>query len=170
MNFHPILVHFPVALLVAYVILECVRFEKVRSLPYWFYVKAVILIGGALSLLPAFAAGDAIEDLFLDKTNLVETHSGFAAAVVVLFGFLAFLYTIAWLERDAHISSRISPHFQGVWIFLQRVRMFVIDTNFVLFPALAGLALITITGALGGVIGKGVNVDPIARYVYNLFF
>ncbi len=170
MNFHPILVHFPIALLVVYAILELIRFESVRNLHYWFYVKAVIVITGALSLLPAFAAGDAIEDLFGNQANLVEVHSGFAASVVVLFGIVAFFYAIAWLEKDAHISSRIAPRFRNAWIALQRARMFVIDSHFVVVPAIIGLILITITGALGGVIAQGVDVDPIAKYVYNLFF
>lgn len=44
MNIHPFLVHFPIALFCVYTILECVRFQVVIKQPYWFYLKAGIVI------------------------------------------------------------------------------------------------------------------------------
>lgn len=63
-NIHPLLVHFPIALLTVYSLLEAVPLKRIQKLPYWFYVKAVLLITGTISILPTILAGLVIEDQF----------------------------------------------------------------------------------------------------------
>ena len=49
MNIHPLLVHFPIALLTIYSLLELVPFKQIYRQSYWFYTKAIILIIGSIS-------------------------------------------------------------------------------------------------------------------------
>jgi uncharacterized membrane protein len=47
-NVHPLLVHFPIALLVVYSLLEWVPLKKLANLSSWFYIKATFLFFGDL--------------------------------------------------------------------------------------------------------------------------
>ena len=58
MDLHPIIVHFPVALLTLYGIFELFSVRRIARKPYWFYVKAVLVIFGALGALAAWLTGE----------------------------------------------------------------------------------------------------------------
>lgn len=154
-NIHPILVHFPIALLTIYSLLEFIRFKKVLELEYWFYVKAVLVILGAGATIPSILAGKIIEGQFATQRPLVELHSLFAYATTAVFGILAAYYFFSWIGRirgQDWVESRFSR-----WYFLVPM-------------SLIGLKLIMVTGALGGVIAFGPQTDPFAGFVYHLFF
>lgn len=46
----------------------------------------------------------------------------------------------------------------------------VTGTSFAYLTGAAGLLLITLTGALGGIIAYGPDIDPVASFVYRLLF
>jgi hypothetical protein len=49
MNYHLLVIHFPIALVVLYSGLEIISFKKVRdAFPFLFYTKALLIIIGAL--------------------------------------------------------------------------------------------------------------------------
>lgn len=165
MNLHPILVHFPIALLTMYAMLEFASLVKpIRDRAYVFYVKATLLLLGALAAVPTFITGfiqlgPPQPDSEARRTLL--THYHFAIATLVVFGFLAACYAAAWLSREWTAMPE-------AW--KRRLAWHRIVTESLLAPALAlvGVACVTVTGALGGAMIYGPDVDPVVTFVYGM--
>ena len=164
MNIHPIVVHFPIAFLVVYALCELLRFRKITGQPYWFYLKAFLVIVGISVALVAYQAGEAIEHLFeAEYGEVVRAHALFARISIMLFGILAASYFIAWLNRLKTINS-------SSWRMLTRIQTLVLETPVVIILAVLGLIAISITGALGAAIAHGPDMDPFVSFVYKLLF
>ncbi len=166
MNIHPILVHFPIGLLTLYAFLELFRFNMLTNKTYWFYLKASLVIIGFLSSIATFFSGDAIEDLFRgfpDQMHLVSVHSNFAFATCVLFGIISLSYLTQWIAKEG-ISFN-----QTFWKYLVRVTHQFLQGPAVVLLALAGLFCVTVTGALGGALVYGSDIDPVVSFIYKLF-
>lgn len=158
MNIHPIFVHFPIALLSLYAVFELIRWRKVLVQPYWFYIKAVLVIVGFLTTFLALATGP--EDQFRSQAALVEVHETFAILSTIVFGIIALIYVISWIENS---GMKMHRSIIAVNAFLTKPALLII-------LSLIGLCLITMTGALGGAIAYGPEIDPVATFVYGLFF
>ncbi|MBI5530558.1 MAG: hypothetical protein HY918_03590 [Candidatus Doudnabacteria bacterium] len=179
MNPHPILVHFPIALLTVYSLMELVRIKKVSQQAYWFYAKALFVMIGGLGALAALYTGDfAVAaarsgEVSLAITNfreVVSMHENFADASVAIYGIIAAGYLVLWFNRE-RFGEWLKPEvLKKIWVILVKVFGFVIETRFVVLLALAGLVAVTITGALGGAMVYGPNVDPVVRLIYSMFF
>ncbi len=174
MNIHPVVVHFPVALLTIYALMELIRFNKVKSQPYWFYVKALFLMIGGLGALAARQTGEwAAEgvDRSSDTAGILNMHENFANATTLIFGTLAVGYLIIWLNRE-----NIFKFFNNnqtlikIWNFILPIAKVLIETKLVILLAFAGLACVTITGGLGGIMVYGPDADPFFGFIYKLIF
>lgn len=171
MNLHPIFVHFPVALLTLYAILELLRFKKLTNWQPFFYVKMAMVFFGTLGTLPSLVSGDAIEHQFGvgQARTLVETHAGWAIGSTWIFGLITLFYLITWINRTGALSKITQDKIVApLWKLLTRLSDAVIKRNLVIALALIGLLAITITGALGGAIAYGPDIDPAAQFFYNL--
>lgn len=165
-NYHVLIVHFPIALLVLYSLLEIVRFRRLQDLPYYFHVKAFLLIVGTGSAVLAGLTGALIKSEFRASREIrqvLEIHSSVAQITTVYFGIYALLYFIAWLGRENLLSRMPSAN-----KFLPHVEK-CLRSRWMIAVGLIGLLLITLTGALGGIIAYGPSVDPITQFVYSLF-
>ena len=169
MNFHPLFVHFPIAMFTLYSIIELVPEKLFRSkIHIKRDISVVLLVTGLLGALVALPTGEAIEDSFKAVNDLVEMHSLMANISTWLFTSLLF----------AHIFNIISP--LTVWYkienrfrflsVLKQLGAFLYHRKVRWVLALAGLLSISTTGALGGAIAYGPQVDPIVGFVYSLFF
>ncbi|MEJ0021885.1 MAG: DUF2231 domain-containing protein [Candidatus Doudnabacteria bacterium] len=149
MNIHPIFVHFPIALLTTYAVLELLRFDFINRQPYWFYVKAVLVILGALSGYVTIVTGLMAESLIKDQSShtLISTHELWAITSIGIFSIIALVYLWSWWNSRFGMKSKL-----------------------VLVLALAGILCLLITGALGGSIIFGHTTDPFTNWIYNLFF
>jgi uncharacterized membrane protein len=172
MNFdiHPIIVHFPIALLTIYSVIEVLRFKKLNNLPYLFYVKAVLLIVGFLGAEIALATGEVAQHLLKSPSlrTLIHTHSTYAGIATFIFGVLAVIYLILWVSKTECWSKALLK--QGTGVILQKIQSVaeLLYKNIVPICAVLGLIAITITGALGGAIVYGKDIDPIVTFFYNL--
>jgi uncharacterized membrane protein len=160
MNLHVVVVHFPVALLTCYALLELGSVWSRLRTEFWTKVKALAITVGTFSSYASFLTGDAIEHDF--PGQLVETHAFFAALTV---GFFTLL-TLMSLLRLLFLANQLPPVLQSIG----RTSKTLLDGP--IFAATIGLVslfLITVTGALGGALAYGPDVDPIVKIVYHLF-
>lgn len=169
MNFHPLFVHFPIALLTVYVVLECIRFSPLLQHPTWIAVKFSMLLLGTLGTIPALVSGSVIEDQFQQPPVriLLETHETWAVMTTILFSVLCVLYLVELLGTYFQLRPTHTL-LNNLWKHMRRVQT-VCMRPYILLPyiMIAGLA-ITATGALGGALAYGKDVDPIVSFVYRL--
>ncbi len=128
MNFHPILVHFPIALLTIYALMELIRFEKIKNQDFWFYTKAMLSIFGAISTLPAILTGKIIERQFRGVRNLVHTHSTWAQITTLIFAAIAAAYLIAFIDKNNLFGIYLKPPLASLWNLLKKFQKLVLGT------------------------------------------
>lgn len=170
MNVHPIFVHFPIALLTIYSLLELVPFKKITGQSYWFFVKASFVIIGTLASFAALFTGGMAEDEFgsgAEVHRLISIHSSLATVTVVVYCIISFAYAVSWLERENKFGK-----FAGTNIVLiaLKLKSLIFSRYLLIFLSLAGLLGVTVTGALGGALVYGPNIDPVVNFVYHWFF
>jgi uncharacterized membrane protein len=135
---HPMLVHFPIALLITSVLFDVLGAwltrESLREGALW------LLVLGVLTGLAAFASGDVAAEA-AEKAgvaeSLIETHEHLAGATVGVFGAL-----LVWRLL---LRNRFSPRTRVAYLMV----------------AIVGLGLLSATGHYGGSLvyehGAGVN-------------
>lgn len=170
MDFHPLLVHFPIALFSIYALFEILSLTRFGKLAYAFYVKAVCVIAGALASAATYLSGSLIEDRYhgSELAHLVEVHSDYALATCLLFALISVCYLVVWVHRDLPNLPPQSSGFSRPWNLLVQYARTILQPGIVLPLAILGLLLVTIAGALGGSIVYGPNVDPVVSVVYRL--
>lgn len=179
MNPHPIFVHFPIALLTIYSVLELIRWKRLTNQQYWFYIKAVFIMLGGVSALAALATGDIAKEALQNNlfhspiTNfrqVVSMHELFADIAIVIFGILAACYLAAWLDKIGFANFTNKHGLERTWRVIVKIYNLVINTPLVILLAILGLIVITITGGLGGILVYGPNADPFFKIMYSLLF
>lgn len=139
------------------------------GLAYWFYIKAVLVILGTASAYVTLISGQVIEERFENVHNLVELHSFWANISTLIFTIIASTYVFSWYKKQfTYDFSRITC-LKQIWGLAQMLQHFVLETKLIILLALVGLAAITATGALGGIIAFGPDTDPLTKFVYLLF-
>lgn len=151
LNVHPAVVHFPIALLTIYALFEILRLPVLTRQTWYVPVKAVLLFIGFLTTALAQQTGLIAEEAFAGTptANLVDLHEQFAWYTIGVYGVLSLLYVLRFFGKDHRIPFRDAVLILG---------------------AIAGLVLLTITGALGGALVYGSEADPIVKLVIELFY
>lgn len=169
MDIHPILVHFPIGLLVVYSIFECVRVRRLEEAEWWLMTKAAILFTGFLGALAALWTGETAASLAGGETPLIELHSSFAGAAVATYGVLVAHYLVS-LARRFSFHARLEGVPRAIASFAYAANDLVFKPWLVVILAFLGFALMGVTGALGGALVYGPNADFIVSFVYHIFF
>ncbi|MBA2682597.1 MAG: hypothetical protein H0U76_29915 [Ktedonobacteraceae bacterium] len=152
---HPIIVHFPIALLLVGVLLDFLALFLRRA--HLVAAASWCLSFGSLGLVAAYLSGNLVED-HVNRAlagNILEMHKTFALITVLTFGLL-FVLRILWLSP--HILSFLSPAMP----LAARARKYI-DTSMpilgsnsrlliglYLLLSVGGVVLLSITGYLGG--------------------
>lgn len=178
-NIHPLLVHFPIALLVTYSVLELGAYllPALRRQAWVSPVKTFLLFAGVLAAFVALVTGGMAEEIIEEAgrgrvSPIVETHSSFATATTLLYLILAAAYLVrifdekGWRARIVGTNNFLAQ----IWNFKKRFWYAVLNTPLLPLLALLALVSITITGALGAAIVYGPNVDPFVSLIYHLFW
>lgn len=161
MNIHPLVVHFPIALLTIYALFELLRFKRITQERSWIYIKAAFLILGTLSAFAAIGTGDFGKELYRSAANSIAVHESAAQATTFVFSLLSLYYLIDLFAEYLSGYPRIQT------ALLRFARLFT--SPIIVILALIGLVGIFITGALGGSIVYGTAHDPFLLFVHNLF-
>jgi len=161
MNLHPFVVHFPVALLIIYSLLEFLSLFPFFKKKLWLKpVKAWFLFPGALGAIFGLLTGNAISGEFININDLVEKHKFFAFVTTWIFCIIVLFYLIDFLSDKLEKNAR--------WIV--KTKNFLFDRHIIVLLAIFGGVSLLITGALGGAIVRGPDVDIFVRIIYDLLF
>lgn len=150
MDIHPIVVHFPIAFLTLYGLLELVRFQKVIDQPHWFYTKGVLVIAGALGALAAALTGAIASGWAIGGPRLFAMHQIFALLVIIVSIVPAVAYALRWAGK----FNLYTEH--------------VMKPKSLVSLAILILIVITITGGLGGAMVYGTHFDPLMAPIFKL--
>ena len=165
-NIHPAVVHFPVALLTLYSLLEIATLfwrERTKKLQQ---TKLFLLFVWTVGTFFALQSGEMAQDyLGIKNSQLVETHEEYAEMTYSTYIWISIYYLLIiaknnWLQR-----------------FLPQKRQTIItkllDRSYrrylLILAATAWLILLSITWALWWAISQWPDADPIVRFVYDLF-
>lgn len=164
-NIHPLLVHFPIALLFLYSVIKILPLQKWFPRVAWRDIERVLLLFGVLGAFAALATGDTAEHLVHPNRVLVDAHSTFATVATVI-------YCALLVGEVAAVFNTYKDRLSSSWAWLLTISGFIekIICNKVVacILALAGFVAISITGMLGGVIAYGLTADPVAPLILNV--
>lgn len=174
MNIHPIFVHFPIALLTVYALMELLRFKKLTENVSWHLAKAGLVIIGTLAGIATIITGGMAEKI-VGESKIIEIHSTFAITSIIIFLFISALYKVDIISRNLALGSFAARYerfalTRGVYHFFLTLKNFFFNSGAIVLPALVGLACITITGALGGAIVYGPDFDPFIHFIYKTLY
>ncbi len=142
MNIHPAFVHFPIALLFLYTIIELVPLRNLMPSMQWEPIKRFLLYVGTIAAGFALVTGTMAEDA-VGETSALEPHE-----------------TAAWILLSIFVLVSVLTFY---WTSETPIRGWTMKAL-----ALAGLITLFIVGALGANIVYGSNVDPIVRLVTQM--
>jgi uncharacterized membrane protein len=124
---HPIIVHFPIALLTTAILFEILELalkrDVLREAATW--LLGLGFLGGLVATVTGILAEEAAEESGVPE-SAIETHELFAFATLAVF---ATLLAIRWLQKKRRL-----PEFPGVFLAI----------------GLVGVTLIGLTGYFGG--------------------
>lgn len=169
MDFHPIIVHFPIALLTVYAVLELIR--RWTNDSYWKPLRAVLVITGTIGAFLALQTGDIAEESFRSSPlkPVLELHSLLANITTMTYGILAGAYGIDLLShRNLWQRLRFIP--KKATVLLEKVATFVLSSPTTYILVIIAFTTLSLVGALGGILVYGPDMDPITKVVYWMFF
>ncbi|PIT92067.1 MAG: hypothetical protein COU08_04405 [Candidatus Harrisonbacteria bacterium CG10_big_fil_rev_8_21_14_0_10_42_17] len=143
MNIHPAIVHFPIAFLMIYAVLEIVPFSRFLSRVPWHVIKLFLLYTGTISLFPAIVAGFIAASSY-GETPAVNAHKQVALITSFIFVIIA---AFTFFSKVDNGQKRV-----------------IVKTLAVL-----GFLGMLFTGALGANLVYGSDGDFMVSFVVKLF-
>ena len=166
MNIHPIFVHFPVALLTIYAILEILHLKKLNTKTF-IQIKTAFLLIGSISLFSALSTGELAAESGKGIQHIVQTHELYAKLTTAIFGLLSINYFVL-LVNEFFTSRPIPFGLKNIWTSILSLRAKIYHAPVLVLLAIIGLIVLTITGSLGGYMVYGAGNDFITDAVVNL--
>ena len=96
-----------------------------------------------------------------------EIHVDFAITTTVVYTILAVVYSLTWFKDP--ICRRLNAGLlHKVWNSVDRIREILMNRVVLFILSGLGFVLLSITGALGGALAYGPDVDPVVSFLYHL--
>ncbi len=163
-NIHPIIVHFPIALLFLYSVIKILPFKKCLPSFAWMDVERVLLFFGVVGAFVASSTGEIAEHLVRPDNNLVEAHEFFAGLSTWLYGLILAGEILAIMSVAIRTKIKLQKYAPIVTFFEKILH----NQKLCKLLAFFGIISITITGMLGGVMVYGLAADPLAPLVLQI--
>lgn len=157
-NLHVLLVSFPIALLIAYGLVD-LPLERLRRLSFWFPLKAFLVIAGTL-----FGYAAAIAGLLARKSYAVGALERWVRIHIYAAVSTLLLATLISLLHLAAIRLRMRPDTTSR--LLGRLAR-VAESRAMVLAGLTALFAVFFTGAIGGIISLGPDNDWFTRALYR---
>jgi uncharacterized membrane protein (DUF441 family) len=160
MNVHPIFVHFPIAFLFVWSLLQ------IRKLDVWFpgiswkSVRDIVLVVGFVGALVALLTGDIASEI-VGETALIETHSTFAIITTIVYGLFV-------VEIAGRIITTFTKTPEVIKRLIDRYVYVIRIPWFRTILVVVGLVCVFMTGLLGGAIVYGAEADPLSGPLLHL--
>jgi hypothetical protein len=134
-------IHFPIAFLTTYAVFELARFRRLLDLPYWFHIKATLVLLGELSALVTLITAMISTSTLAGESRLADMYKIFMTITAIIFGVIS----VAYLKY---------PRMLGPIIIVPL--------------ALIGLFFIVVAGGLFGATVYGTQFDPYLAPIFKL--
>lgn len=169
MDLHPIVVHFPIALLTLYTASEV--FRRFTKAAHWGPLCGILVVTGTIGAFVGLSTGETAEHLFRDSAfrNVLELHSLFASITTWIYAIPAGAYVIRWLNARPQLQS-LSGGIKKLLAFLADIASIILETPIAPVLAILGFLGLSLVGALGATLVYGPDFDPITSFVYQIFF
>lgn len=163
-NIHPIIVHFPVALLFLYSVIKILPLIKWWPNVSWKHIERALLFVGVLGAGAALITGPIAAELVQPNPELVNAHHNFAYLSFFVYGALLIGEIISILKFKYLVGLK-SEKTKILLFFLERIFGDKIISKLLAF---IGFISIIITGMLGGAMVYGKSADPLLPLVLKM--
>ncbi len=156
------IVHFPIACLTGYAILELVSFIVPRRREKLLLTKEILLFVGVAGAWAALQTGEMAAGWEPEAVNaplVLQKHAQAAEMTYSTFGFLA-----AWYVLKIIVANWRHTAPAGLVSFLSNKWAHLL----IVLLALFGLMMVTVTGALGGAMVYWPDADPAVSVIYDI--
>lgn len=164
MNIHPLVVHFPIALLLVYSVITLLPVKKWLPRIAWDDVATVLLVCGFAGAFVSLQTGEIAADLTRPDRDLLEAHEFFANATSWMYGLLIVGKVLVFIQTRSFFS-KVPPFFQKG---IASLGALLTHSTIVILLALFGLLALFLTGALGGIMIYGTTADPLAPSILKV--
>lgn len=178
-DYHPIIVHIPVAFFTVYALLEIVTAFFVRlNTKTIFYIKCFLVFAGMIGVSGALATGEVASYLNRDSVpqSILHAHEAWAEFTAGFFWIPIIIYVAIILNYErSYFEAKIVSWFgqqkfiTTIFNVSKKLSSFFETKRWLLaLIAMVGLIAVTVTGALGGAIVYSPNADPFIETVISL--
>ena len=164
MNIHPLVVHFPIALLFVYSVITILPFRKWIPRINWADVGTVLLVFGFLGAFVSLQTGEIAADLTRPNRDLLEAHELFANMTSWMYGLIIVGKVLVFIQTRSFFS-KVPTFFQKG---ITSLGSLLTHRTVVILLALFGLLALFLTGALGGIMVYGPTADPLAPLILKV--